>query len=104
MIATTSTLQMQQTKSRSEGGLALSGRMVNMDKVVERWFRVKPGEHAPEKWYEVYDEEDPKHRLLVYHGESKHDAIAEAKAYAKEIGVPLEYIKAYELTKMKERG
>lgn len=54
---------------------------------------------APEKMYEVYDETDPNHCLLIYSGTSKDEAIAKAKEYAKVHDIPLECMSAYELTK-----
>lgn len=70
--------------------------------MVERRVKVKQGEHAPEKLYEVYDEVDPNHCLLIYSGASKADAVAKAKRYAKAHDIPLGCLRAYELTKQEK--
>lgn len=67
--------------------------------LVKRGTWVNPGEYAPEKLYEVYDEVDQNHCMLIYSGSSKADAVAKAKDYAKTHDIPLRCLKAYELTK-----
>ena len=70
--------------------------------LVERRFLAEAGKRAPEKMYEVYDEVDTNHCILIYRGTSKTDAIAKAKEYAKKHDIPLGCMGAYELTKQEE--
>lgn len=68
--------------------------------LVTRRPRTNAQEKAPEKLYEVYDETDTNHCILIYTGTSKTEAITKAKTYAKEHEIPIKCLKAYELTKI----
>lgn len=61
----------------------------------ERTFKGK----APEKFYEVYDETDTNHAMLIYSGTDKKEAIKTAKRHMSEYDIPCDCIGVYELVK-----
>lgn len=67
--------------------------------LVTRTVKCNAHEHAPQTLYEVWDEVDPNHCLLIYSGTDKAEAIAKAKDYMKRYDIPKGCVKAYALTK-----